>query len=122
MTNLGFPVGTGFDVGNCNGNSDPVEENCPTICYISVSGGVVTFNVTDAMNWDQSNRQLPFKLAAPFSFTAAEWANEMSANGIGLIFMIQIPIKLLGTLFSYNSTAYEYSAKRISLAIKKDID
>ena len=38
------------------------------------------------MNWDQSNRQLPFKLAAPFSFTAAEWANEMSANGIGLNF------------------------------------
>ena len=87
MTNLGFPVGTGFDVGNCNGNSDPVEENCPEFAgYISVSGGVVTFNVTDAMNWDQSNRQLPFKLAAPFSFTATEWANEMSANGIGLNF------------------------------------
>ena len=87
MINLGFPVGTGFDLGNCNGNSDPVEENCPEFAgYISVTGGVVTFNVTDAMNWDQSNRQLPFKLAAPFSFTATEWANEMSANGIGLNF------------------------------------
>ena len=87
MTNLGFPVGTGFDLGNCNGDSNPVEENCPEFAgYISVSGGVVTFNVTDAMNWEQSNRQLPFKLAAPFSFTAANWATQMSNNGIGLSF------------------------------------
>ena len=51
--------------------------------YISVSGGG-DINVTDAMNWINLTG-LPFKLAAPFSFTATEWANEMSANGMGLI-------------------------------------
>ena len=129
MTNLGFPVGTGFDVGNCNGNSDPVEENCPEFAgYISVSGGVVTFNVTDAMNWDQSNRQLPFKLAAPFSFTATEWANEMSANGIGLSFYD--PDANQGYWVPYSAFADVTTAavvtntqQKISLAdLKADID
>lgn len=129
ITNLNFPVGTGFDLANCNGDSDPVEENCPEFAgYISVSGGVVTFNVTDAMNWDQSNRQLPFKLAAPFSFTATEWANEMSANGIGLNFYD--PDANQGYWVPYSAFADVTTAavvtntqEKISLAdLKADID
>ena len=80
IQNLGFPVGDGFGIGNCNSSNTPVLVQCPEFAgYISVSAGTVTFHVTDAMSWG-SNRQLPFKLPTPFTFTAAEWVTQMSVN------------------------------------------
>lgn len=85
---LGFTFGSDFGITNCDGNSNPVKPRCSEFSgYISVApGGAVTFNVTEAMNWDESNRQLPFKLATPITFTAAEWIANIPANGPGLNF------------------------------------
>ena len=82
MNNLGFPI-----VGNCNSDSNPANFgfNCPEFSgYISVNPGgtEVTFHVTHAMSWDNANRQLPFEIpnADKFSFTATQWATQMTDN------------------------------------------
>ena len=46
-----------------------------------MDGGVVTFTVTHAMDWSASPRQLPFEMATPIVFTAAEWAANMNPDG-----------------------------------------
>ena len=45
-----------------------------------MDGGVVTFTVTHAMDWSAS-RQLPFEIATPIVFTAADWAANMNPDG-----------------------------------------
>jgi len=75
ITALGFPT-----LGTCNEATN--DDDCPEYSgTISVDGGVVTFTVTHAMDWSASPRQLPFEIATPIVFTAADWAANMNPDG-----------------------------------------
>ena len=71
LGNLNFP-----NTGLCN----EAQGNCPEYSgTISVSGATVTFTVTHGMDW--GSQIMPFELTTPFSFTAANWATQMTDSG-----------------------------------------
>ena len=73
LGNLNFP-----NAGSCNAS----QGNCPEYSgTISVSGGSVTFTVTHGMDWGATPPKTPFELTTPFSFTAANWATQMTDSG-----------------------------------------
>ena len=83
LANLGgtdnFPV-----AGNCQPatGGNPAQGNCPEYSgniTVNAAGTEVTFTVTHGMDW--GNNTMPFELAAPISFTAANWAATMSDSG-----------------------------------------
>ena len=83
LANLGgtanFPVSGGCQAAS---NGNPAQGNCPEYSgniTVNDAGTEVTFTVTHGMNWGTAT--MPFELASPIIFTAANWAATMSHSG-----------------------------------------
>ena len=74
-------LGDGIPVaGACNA----AQANCPEYSgniTVNDAGTAVTFTITHGMDW--GNGTTPFALDNPISFTAANWAADMSSGGYG---------------------------------------